>query len=100
MYKGAIPASVFQNGEPERIPEDDGSLTHGNPPPESNTGKETGRRCTTLLVKATDEVYNCQPESHAATWNFRGNLANAWHRMQVCSECKPESKRTEEGGKE
>lgn len=45
------------------------------------------RCCTTVVVKATDEVYNTQPDSHAATWNVRGNLANAWHRVQVCTDC-------------
>ncbi|KAF6831316.1 Sulfite oxidase 2 [Colletotrichum musicola] len=48
---------------------------------------EGGKKCTTLLVKATDEAYNSQPESYAAIFNQRGNLANAWHRLQVCSEC-------------
>lgn len=43
--------------------------------------------CATLVVKATDEAYNTQPESHAATWNIRGNLATAWHRMSVCTDC-------------
>lgn len=93
MYKGAIPASVFEKGEPERVPDETSSiLQNGEPPAGASTEgtRETGRRCTTLLVKATDEVYNCQPESHAATWNFRGNLANAWHRVQVCSECAPD----------
>ncbi|KAK7423993.1 hypothetical protein QQZ08_008817 [Neonectria magnoliae] len=41
----------------------------------------------TFVVKATDESYNTQPESHAATWNLRGNLATAWHRLDVCSDC-------------
>lgn len=45
------------------------------------------RRCTTVLVKATDDAYNTQPESHAATWNLRSNLATAWHRIQVCTDC-------------
>lgn len=45
-------------------------------------------KCTTLVVKATDDSYNTQPESHAATWNIRGNLATAWHRVEVCSDCK------------
>ncbi|ETS07145.1 hypothetical protein M419DRAFT_94940 [Trichoderma reesei RUT C-30] len=48
-----------------------------------------GRKCTTIAIKATDEAYNTQPESHAATWNFRGNLATAWHRVQVCTDCSP-----------
>ncbi|KAK1981621.1 hypothetical protein LZ30DRAFT_770687 [Colletotrichum cereale] len=45
------------------------------------------KRCSTLLVKATDEAYNSQPESYEAIYNQRGNLANAWHRLRVCSEC-------------
>ncbi|CAI0643702.1 unnamed protein product [Colletotrichum noveboracense] len=48
---------------------------------------ENGKKCTTMLVKATDESYNCQPESYAAIYNQRGNLANAWHRLRVCSDC-------------
>ncbi|GKT65162.1 sulfite oxidase [Colletotrichum tofieldiae] len=46
-----------------------------------------GKTCSTLLVKATDEAYNSQPESYEAIYNQRGNLANAWHRLKVCSEC-------------
>lgn len=33
------------------------------------------------LVKAVDEAYNSQPETHGPTYNFRGNLATAWHRI-------------------
>ncbi|KAK2055169.1 hypothetical protein LY76DRAFT_637968 [Colletotrichum caudatum] len=40
------------------------------------------KRCSTLLVKATDEAYNSQPESYEAIYNQRGNLANAWHRLK------------------
>lgn len=36
-------------------------------------------RC--FVVKAVDEAYNTQPESYDATWNFRGNLTSAWHRV-------------------
>ncbi|PHH80612.1 hypothetical protein CDD80_615 [Ophiocordyceps camponoti-rufipedis] len=50
-------------------------------------GEDAATRCTTVLVKATDDAYNCQPESHAATWNLRGNLATAWHRIQLCADC-------------
>ncbi|KAF5582144.1 sulfite oxidase [Fusarium pseudocircinatum] len=46
----------------------------------------SGKRCATFVVKATDEVYNTQPESHAATWNIRGNLATAWHHVRVCDD--------------
>ncbi|KAK1500679.1 hypothetical protein CTAM01_06614 [Colletotrichum tamarilloi] len=58
----------------------DGAIPLGEP------GEGT-KKCTTLLVKATDEAYNSQPESYAAIYNQRGNLANAWHRLKVCSEC-------------
>ncbi len=33
-----------------------------------------------FVVKASDEAYNTQPQSFDSTWNFRGLLANAWHR--------------------
>jgi sulfite oxidase len=48
---------------------------------------KNNKKCSTLLVKATDEAYNSQPESHKGIYNVRGNLANAWHRLKVCSEC-------------
>jgi sulfite oxidase len=38
---------------------------------------------TTLLVKATDESYNTQPRDHASIYNARGNLATAWHRVDI-----------------
>ena len=34
-----------------------------------------------FVVKATDEAYNTQPQTFESTWNFRGLLANAWHRV-------------------
>ncbi|OLN96938.1 Sulfite oxidase 2 [Colletotrichum chlorophyti] len=52
-----------------------------------NEEGEGGKKCSTLLVKATDEAYNSQPESYEAIYNQRGNLANAWHRLKICSEC-------------
>ncbi|KAJ0159082.1 Sulfite oxidase [Colletotrichum tanaceti] len=36
-----------------------------------------------LVVKATDEAYNTQPESHESIYNVRGNLATAWHRVHL-----------------
>ena len=36
-----------------------------------------------VVVKAIDDSYNCQPESFPATYNFKGNLATAWHRVPV-----------------
>lgn len=38
-----------------------------------------------VVVKAIDEAYNVQPDTHAPTFNFRGNLTNAWHRVRVDS---------------
>lgn len=57
--------------------------------PSSPTGqggdpKEGGDRCTTIVVKATDDAYNTQPETHSSIYNVRGNLATAWHRVRVC----------------
>jgi sulfite oxidase len=43
--------------------------------------------CAQVVVKATDNSYNVQPETHASIFNVRGNLANAWHRVIVCPEC-------------
>ena len=34
-----------------------------------------------VIVKAVDEAYNTQPDSHEPTYNLRGNLATAWHRV-------------------
>ncbi|PKS08689.1 hypothetical protein jhhlp_004742 [Lomentospora prolificans] len=46
------------------------------------------KRCSTVVVKATDEGYNSQPERHEGIYNLRGNLATAWHRVSVCTECR------------
>jgi sulfite oxidase len=54
--------------------------------PSANGGE---RHCTTLVVKATDESYNTQPEDHKSIYNVRGNLATAWHRVRVCPSCVP-----------
>ncbi|KAK3305628.1 Oxidoreductase, molybdopterin-binding domain-containing protein [Chaetomium strumarium] len=45
------------------------------------------KHCTTLVVKATDDAYNTQPESHKPIYNVRGNLATAWHRVKICPRC-------------
>lgn len=58
----------------------------GTIPADAFRQSEKGQ-CTNVFVKATDEAYNTQPESHAATWNIRGNLASAWHRVRVCADC-------------
>lgn len=36
-----------------------------------------------VCVKATDDGYNTQPENFPPYYNFRGNLANSWHRVPV-----------------
>lgn len=36
-----------------------------------------------FVVKAVDEGYNTQPQTFDATWNFRGLLGNAWHRVAL-----------------
>ncbi|KAI1393054.1 Oxidoreductase, molybdopterin-binding domain-containing protein [Hypoxylon trugodes] len=42
-------------------------------------------KTATLIVKATDDAYNTQPESHKSIYNLRGNLATAWHRVEFDS---------------
>lgn len=49
----------------------------------SGLKRDSGK--TTVLVKATDEAYNTQPESYDAIYNPRGNLATAWHRVEIDS---------------
>ncbi|KAF7548910.1 hypothetical protein G7046_g8503 [Stylonectria norvegica] len=122
-YDGAVPLAAFkpkheaqEDGDQSTTKQDDTqdqtkddgkqSTTKGRT---QNTTKQA-KRCATFVVKATDEAYNCQPESHAATWNLRGNLATAWHRLEVCSECpageedvvrvERSTRRIEEKGKE
>jgi sulfite oxidase len=81
-FEGSVPLDAFKERR---------SGTTDNPlaaaAQQSNTEHDGQKRCTAVLVKATDDAYNTQPESHAATWNLRGNLATAWHRVQVCTDC-------------
>ncbi|CAM1508567.1 Fc.00g054150.m01.CDS01 [Cosmosporella sp. VM-42] len=77
-YSGAVPLDAFEPIE-EKVNEKQRD--------KGDQSRKKDRRCATFVVKATDEAYNTQPESHAATWNIRGNLATAWHRLKVCSEC-------------
>jgi len=82
-FDTAVPLTAFR--EPEKIgsSEQVGSGEVDSPP----AATQGNKKCTTVMVKATDDTYNTQPESHAATWNLRGNLATAWHRIQVCVDC-------------
>lgn len=45
-------------------------------------GVEAGGKLE-VVVKATDENYNTQPESAGPVWNARGVVNNSWHRVQV-----------------
>lgn len=54
-------------------------------------------QCRDVVVKATDNSYNTQPETHSSIFNVRGNLANAWHRVKVCPECVPATATQGEG---
>ena len=36
-----------------------------------------------LVCRAVDVAHNTQPESPLSHWNYRGLLANAWHRVKV-----------------
>lgn len=84
---GAVPLAAFR--EPEQGKSQPGDAKSGEASGDKTAGKDGSRRCATVMIKATDDAYNTQPESHAATWNLRGNLATAWHRIQVCADCSP-----------
>lgn len=36
-----------------------------------------------LVVRAWDTAANSQPETIASTWNFKGYVNNAWHRVKI-----------------
>lgn len=80
-YEGHIPLDKLRQRPRDRSGDTTAEVARA---PSIDAGDQ---RCTTVLVKATDDAYNTQPESHAATWNLRGNLASAWHRIQVCTDC-------------
>lgn len=82
QLESAVPLSAFAKDSTAKD-DDDPYVIHGD----IDEAEKARRRCTTVVVKATDEVYNTQPDTHAPTWNVRGNLANAWHRLQVCTDC-------------
>ncbi|UNI24857.1 hypothetical protein JDV02_010575 [Purpureocillium takamizusanense] len=82
-YEAAIPLTAFREAEKTGGSEQVGAGEVDN----EQAATHSDKKCTTVMVKATDDTYNTQPESHAATWNLRGNLATAWHRIQVCADC-------------
>lgn len=75
-YNGIVPLDAFEPAQ-----------QNGTQGDESDDAATQQKRAATFICKATDESYNTQPESHAATWNIRGNLATAWHRLKVVTEC-------------
>ncbi|KAI9003988.1 Oxidoreductase, molybdopterin-binding domain-containing protein, partial [Hyaloraphidium curvatum] len=36
-----------------------------------------------VVCKAVNSAFNVQPEKHAPVYNYRGFLANAWHRLKI-----------------
>ncbi|PFH62659.1 hypothetical protein XA68_12530 [Ophiocordyceps unilateralis] len=84
-----VPIAAFRERDQRRAYPVDAKPETAEPEAAEPEGNQ--KRCTTVLVKATDDAYNSQPESHGATWNLRGNLATAWHRIQVCADCAPEA---------
>ncbi|KAG5929780.1 hypothetical protein E4U42_004593 [Claviceps africana] len=80
-FKGHIPIEILS----KKSRHETGHATASVPGAQSTDTRD--QRCTTVLVKATDDAYNTQPDSHVATWNLRGNLASAWHRVRVCTDC-------------
>lgn len=69
------------------------------PLPKDEQSGETLTR-TTLVVKATDETYNTQPQCYKSIYNLRGNLATAWHRVEFdaghrCGKDGEETKKSE-----
>ena len=44
---------------------------------------EAGRNARELVVRAWDTSASTQPESAAATWNVKGYVNNAWHRVEL-----------------
>ncbi|KAF7553914.1 hypothetical protein G7Z17_g3273 [Cylindrodendrum hubeiense] len=79
-YEGMVPLDAFEQVQ-QKTDDKKGGKSTRKPPPKHLSA--------TFVVKATDESYNTQPESHSATWNVRGNLATAWHRLQVRSDNPP-----------
>lgn len=82
-YSATLPPSVLPSPSLNSTSPGSGPSSSSSP-----SGEEDGKKkCTTLIVKAVDEAYNTQPESHAGIYNVRGNLATAWHRVRICPEC-------------
>jgi sulfite oxidase len=52
---------------------------------QSVSQKDAGARTSEFVVRAVDEAGNTQPATFEGTWNFRGLLANAWHRVMFKS---------------
>ena len=85
-YAGTLPQFTSPANPPP--PPSGDSAQHAAADEQDRENKDQGKAaCTEILVKATDDAYNTQPEQHAGIYNVRGNLATAWHRLRVCPSC-------------
>jgi sulfite oxidase len=82
----SLPAQDKDDTSPATATTADETAGDGGCHDRTRTNKRT-KHCTTLVVKATDDAYNTQPESHRGIYNVRGNLATAWHRVKICPRC-------------
>ncbi|TPX15274.1 uncharacterized protein E0L32_004551 [Thyridium curvatum] len=87
-------ARLLDSGEGEGEGDGQGQKIYGNKAWSWRRWQYAGRlpaskegECAEVVVKATDDAYNGQPETQASVYNARGNLATAWHRVKVCPRC-------------
>ncbi|KAK4034336.1 Oxidoreductase, molybdopterin-binding domain-containing protein [Parachaetomium inaequale] len=83
-YVGALPILTLPT---TTFPQTSPTAERGSGCHDGASSKTKPKHCTTLIVKATDDAYNTQPESHRGIYNVRGNLATAWHRVKICPRC-------------
>lgn len=84
-YTGTLPILSLPSASSPSLPAAVQEDCEGGLFPRQNALQK--KECTTLIVKATDEAYNTQPESFKGIYNVRGNLATAWHRVKICPKC-------------
>ncbi|KAL2138168.1 hypothetical protein VTI28DRAFT_7356 [Corynascus sepedonium] len=86
-YVGALPILSLPAAAPEQGQDSEEIGGRSSGEGRGCHDRRTPKHCTTLVVKATDDAYNTQPESHRGIYNVRGNLATAWHRVKICPRC-------------
>ncbi|KAL5601225.1 hypothetical protein BROUX41_006023 [Berkeleyomyces rouxiae] len=83
-YTGSVPLAPAASTEPST------SLSFPRGADAADAAADAPFRCSPdIVVKATDETYNTQPQAQSSIYNARGNLATAWHRVRACERCKP-----------